>query len=119
MKTFGKFRVLEGKHQEGGVLYRRGEVVDSACDLVKRCNTRVSKKFERVPDDTLMKQEEESLDAERVEKAEENEVSDQFTGMTIAELRDLAADPVNRIDLKGATKKEDILEILRRHVLEV
>ncbi len=118
-----RFRVLDGKHQEGGTLYRRGEVVDSACDLVKRCNTRVSKKFERVPDDTLTKQEEERREAEDQSDGEDqpdgDKVNDQFTGMTVAELRDLASDPVNRIDLKGATKKEDILTILRRHTVEV
>src|SRR5688572_23273053 len=49
--TVGRFRVLVGKHSEGGTIYGKGtpagDIVDSKSDLEK-LNTAAGKKFERI-----------------------------------------------------------------------
>lgn len=46
-----KFRLLAGKHSEGGRLWVRGDVFESKSDLLK-LNTPTSRKFEQVSDDS-------------------------------------------------------------------
>lgn len=74
-----RFRVLVGKHHEGGRTYVRGEIVDSATDLSKMNAPGVAPKFERVDDDAsrrdfAARQQEiqrlqEDLDRDRAESA--------------------------------------------------
>ena len=55
-----KFKLLCGLHSEGKnedgspTMYRKGDIVDSASNLLK-CNSPGSIKFEQVSDDTLQK----------------------------------------------------------------
>lgn len=46
-----KYRVARGKHVEGGVMYNRGDILDSRSDL-NRHNHAGAIKFELLPDDT-------------------------------------------------------------------
>src|SRR5262245_42846317 len=124
MRSIMKFRVLRGKHSEGGRTYSVGEVVDSASDLSKHNNPTGSQKFERIQAED---------DVQRLRRQAPNEIevsppappapsfeqqmgvseeqNDDFTDMTKSQLVQYAE--LNQIDLAGATTKSDILANIR------
>jgi len=104
-----KFKVLRGRHTEGGVMYQAGEVVDSSSDLNKH-NSPGSRKFEQLsgevadaPSASLPESSEDDEDPE--------EGSDELDGMTVAQLKTFAAE--EEIDLSGVSRKSDILSAIR------
>ncbi len=90
-----KYRLLAGKHNEGGVTYSPGQVFLSSKDVLKF--NRGAKKFALVSalDDTPV-----------IVPSTPQEVSDAFTDYTIEELRIIAED--EEIDLTGLTTKAEI-----------
>ena len=115
-------------------IYVKGDVVETDRDLTKTFNRPGVKKFARVSDDQPVKCSRPDSgrishkDAEVVEppsiepmvnisvlSPQTSEIEDAFTGLTVKELRDLAAE---KIDLGKAKKKSEILEILRKQVGE-
>lgn len=138
-----KYRVLRGSHQimtneipEGGGVphvsvetYRAGDVfeVPGGKDYDNRMRHVRFKRLLRVPDDTpvsispLPEPPEDDLPEDslpdapehRVEGLLANQLLDATQGMTIPDLKELAAD--NGIDLGGLTKKDDILRCLQNH----
>lgn len=128
-----KFRLLVGKHsqKEDGVLvtYKPNDVFECTTDLVERFNTPSSRKFEYVEDDPRtspgrvayphLEKEKGPERAERPAPAPSAPVAPKappFGGknldaMSPEQLKALAAE--EEIDLRGATKKEDMLKILR------
>ena len=131
----GKFRLLAGKHAEGGRIFTRGQIVYSTFNLEKLNGDGQAKKFERVEDDvkshkgraidpaTAEKEEEEKLEAKRkvadaeiesqtVEGRESDDGEEFFSRedleqMTNSELTELAKS--EQIDLGGANVKRDII----------
>jgi hypothetical protein len=122
----GKFRVLEGKHTEDGVIYEKGGIVDSRLDLAKRHNHPNSRKFERVPPDTAVQaapgrpitepkplpQVAKDVLRQQTETAPEPSQGDAFDGLNLSELQDLA----RNAGISPRGKKVDLLERLRGHV---
>lgn len=73
-----------------------GDIIESTIDLERRCNQGTSRKFERVRAGDLTSQPPPAYPLEK---------------MTVAQLMSVAED--EEIDLKGASKKEDIIKLLR------
>jgi len=119
-----KFRVLQGKYHSyvrgtdsrdiTVVTTKRGEVVESTIDLVKRYNRPQSRMFERLPDDAPMTTE--SAPGILQETEADAPTTDVFEGLTVAELRELAGQ--NGIDLSNASRKADILKAIRSQIEE-
>lgn len=99
---FGPFRLLAGRHHEGGITYNRGDVFKSASDLLK--HNRGHRKFELLAETPQVQQ-------TAPTSTLTSEPTDELSGRTVAELRAMAEE--DEIDLGGATKKEDILRIIR------
>lgn len=134
-----KFQVLHGTHYcfthkgKQPLKHTKGDVIESDADLALHHNRPGSKRFSRVDNDTptrcssLITPEEvvvpvkapepspvEPLrsDEDFVDPVEEaTDPQDQFTGLTVAELKAIAQD--EEIDLGDATRKADILNVLR------
>lgn len=96
-----RFRVLTGKHREGGRTYKTGEVVDSKSDLLKL--NRGSRKFDRVT--------KEDDEAAEKAKAEAPSTLDELEKMTKAELESFAAD--GGIDISGIRTKDQLIIAIR------
>ena len=120
-----KFRVLQGKYHSyvrgtdsrdiTVVTTKRGEVVESTIDLVKRYNRPQSRMFERLPDDAPMTPESAPGILQETEAADAP-TTDVFEGLTVAELHELAGQ--NGIDLGNASRKADILKAIRSQIEE-
>lgn len=99
------FKLLNGLHDQGdGKVYRRGDVVNSKQDLEKRFGPA---KFQRVADPAQVKEEEPVASAPV-------SVQDEFSDMTVAELKQFAAS--EEIDLGSASRKDEILAVIREVV---
>ena len=96
-----RFKVLTGKHHEGGRTYKTGEIVDSKSDLLKL--NRGSRKFERVT-----KEDDEAL---AKKKAEAPSTLDELEKMTKADLEAFAAD--GGIDISGLKTKDQLIIAIR------
>lgn len=114
-----KFRVVHGRHHEGGRTYKQGEIVDSKTDL-SRLNAPNAIKFEKVAESipvtpvSIPQEETETVEEapmQELEVEEEVSVEDDFETMKVAELKQLAE--AEEIDLDGATRKADIIERIR------
>ena len=92
-KIFGRFKVLRGCHSEGGKIYKKGDIVESATDLLKH-NDPKEPRFASV-DDVV---ETASADAEKHEGLAE---------MTFAELKTYAEE--GEIDITGLTTKDQLI----------
>jgi len=135
-----KYKVLRGSHQvmsskvpdDGGVpaitvvSYRAGDVfeVPDGGDYDKRLARMRIKRFVKVPNDTPVKNSlpldleevtaRQPAEAEpRVESLLVNQFLGATQGMTISDLKELAAD--NGVDLTGAVKRSDIIARLQAH----
>ena len=104
----GKHQVFVGEHKDRTIHYLPGDVIETENDNLLRFNKPGSIKFELVPNDTPTKEEEA---ASQQDDSEE----DAFAGMTVSQLVGLAEQ--DEVDLQGATKKADILAILRSHTV--
>ena len=104
------FRILEGLHSEGGKLYASrkaqknatlehhdGDIIHTNNDLTKH-NFQHSKKFEVYSENV------------ETEMVVDDDGDPKFDQMTIADLKAFAKE--NEIDLDGASKKDEILEII-------
>ncbi len=100
-----RFKVLVGRHAEGGEVYSAGDVVDSATDL-NLMNSPGSVKFEQLHGDEPI---EEAIVADVAETAESK--PDAYNTMSVSELREYAAE--EEIDLEGIRLKADIIEAIR------
>ena len=98
-KTVGRFRVVQGSHHEGGKHYKKGDVVESASDLLKH-NSYGSTKFVSV-DDVVVNSPEPETDDDN---------SAAFEEMSMTELRQWAEE--GDINLEGCTTKKQIVERL-------
>jgi hypothetical protein len=96
-----RYKVLRGTFCHGKVRYKRGSIVESAADLLKYNCGPMSQKFELV-----------GATAEEV-IAKPN--ATEFTDYTVEELKLIADD--EEVDIKGLTKKADIIEALQRAML--
>lgn len=83
---FGKFKLLQGVHREGGVTYEKGDIIPSVTNLAKH-NTVGAMKF--MPADNI-------VPTVEVESADDD---DDYKEMTVAELRSFADE--GDIDLEG------------------
>jgi len=118
------FRVVRGLHIEGRdengkpIVYRKGDVVDSASDLTK-FNSPNSTKFERVQEqeiDALQRDKNSPVHQAALEGAAELApdiagLRDTLGEMTIAELRKLAED--EEIELSSTMNKTEIITAIR------
>lgn len=97
------FKILGGSLDVGdGEIYQRGDIVHSEQELDKRFGAR---KFQRLdPTSNFVSSPEVTV--------AENASADDLEDMTVAELKRFAAD--EEIDLNSATRKEDILAVLRK-----
>lgn len=112
-----------GKPERASRVYNQGDVVPSETDLVKKLG---ASKFQLI--DSGKKSRKEQALAEqgaknraRSEQGTEDdsraeEVTDTFDDMTVAELKDYAAE--NEIDLEGAHLKADIVKKIRESEAE-
>ena len=114
-----KFKNLFGNYQapsEGGdppkapLVYPPGSVFESDVDLTRHNRAGV-KIFERMPDDADIRIAE-PRDANELDNPTPVDPQDVFSGMTVPELREEAANA--GIDLGKNTKKADIQAILRK-----
>lgn len=99
---FGKFQILHGTHTEWGKTYKRGQIIESMSDL-DRFNKPGARKFRRL----------DALPEPITDVPVNNKPTDTYDEMTIDELRAWAEG--EEIDLGGATKKADIIKVLRQH----
>jgi hypothetical protein len=83
----GAFKVLRGKHIEGGMVYETGEVVESKTDLFSLDRKKFGRVAKRRKAAELAPEEEEDLDEETT-AAEEPDLST----MTVSELKAFATD---------------------------
>ena len=95
-KIFGQFRLLRGMHQEGGKIYRAGDIIDSASDLLKHNTSWGKKKYASV-DDVV----------ELGELDQDAESQDFYTEMSVAELQSIAEE--GEISLDGCKTKKEII----------
>ena len=95
------FKVLSGNFNQGdGKIYNRGDLVKTEQELDKRFGPR---KFQRL-----------EVPEGYVPAPETSILQDEFTGMTVAELRQFAED--EEIDLGHAVRKETLLSVIRKAV---
>lgn len=113
-KALLRFKLLAGGHigvdprTKKERVYRAGEIVESETDLAERFNSRIPgspRKFERIFNDT-------AYGSEQAKK--EDEFLSTLDSMNLKELLKVAEE--EEIDLKGATKREDILKIIKASV---
>jgi hypothetical protein len=96
------FKILGGSLNIGdGKIYQRGDVVQSEKELDKRFGARKFQRLDVPP----------GFQATAVAPAEKE---DEFSGMTLAELKKFAED--EEIDLGSATRKEDVLAAIHKAV---
>lgn len=135
------FRLLEGRHNQGGVTYKKGDKFYSNYDLRKLNGPGASKKFELIskpkasqpvaaplsqaqairpklvqpqvvePVEEVEPEEEMEPVEEAEEAAPESEEEDDLESLTVEELKDLAE--AEEIDLNGARLKADIIAAIR------
>jgi len=97
---FGRFKLLQGVHSEGGKTYTQGDIIDSASDLCKH-NSQGSRKF-MAADDVVQ--------TETSEDADE----DGFSEMSMEELRAYAEE--GEVSLEGCgNSKAKIIARLRQN----
>ena len=109
--TLRKFRVVRGKHHEGGVTYSantKKNIVESISDLNKYNFGPSSIKFVEIKDGDPQEV------VATAEPSPQEDSSDDFANYTVDELKSYAED--NEIDLDGATKKADILAAIELHL---
>lgn len=92
-----KYQVLAGQHREGGKTYNKGDVVDSKTNLLRLNADGLDPKFRRVEEDGNVAVANDGLDE-----------------MTVDDLKAFAAE--EEIDLGKATRKEDIVSAIRKHI---
>ena len=98
-----KFKVLRGKHNEGGVTYKKGEIVDSATDLTKFNFPPLSVKFEPVL-------EEASTPVAVGTKEPEKYTEEELKTLSRTELLEIAEDL--ELDMQGYQKKNDLISLI-------
>lgn len=96
----GKYKVLRGRHAEYGRVYDIGDIVDSRSDL-DVLNSLNSQKFEYIGPGTYSK----------TSSTESEAGQDSLDSMTVAQLKELAEG--EEIDLDGATRRDEILTIIK------
>lgn len=123
-----KFRLLAGCHSEAdptqvypnpnnvnelprSILYRAGEndIIETDKDLVAMFNSRISKKFERLPNDYVEQRRDFSSPTPASEQMEhrENWNAESLSTFNVKELKALAKE--ESISIGNAEKKEDII----------
>jgi hypothetical protein len=96
------FKLIAGMHDQGdGRVYKRGDVITSEKELDR---IHGANRFLRLADSSVPV----------LPSAPSQEVDDEFSGMTVAELKKFAEE--EEIDLEGATRKEEILSAIRKAV---
>ena len=88
-----RFVLVEGRHNEGGRTYKRGDIIETDNDLTKH-NRADSIKFQAVGETVKPQTQELQLEL-----------------MTVAQLKEYAAS--REIDLSDVTKRAEILEIIK------
>lgn len=83
---FGKFKLLQGVHREGGKTYEKGDIIPSVTDLAKH-NTVGAMKF--MPADNIVP----------TAEVEADDDDEDFKEMSVAELRSFAEE--GDVDLEG------------------
>lgn len=118
----GKYKVLSGKHNEGGVTYFKGEIVNSKSDLEEH-NSPGSVKFQKVPEDSQVSVVEDEDGNETEEETivgdtgVPNELSELYKeypnvdSMKVPELEELAE--IEEIELSEAKNKEQKLDTIK------
>lgn len=113
-----KYKLLDGRHSESGRVWKRGQVVETAKDLLKH-NRQGLRKFEQVHDDTPA-DEGQLLGSKGGEPGPLHEnpavvpalpVNDTLSSMSLEELQKLAAS--EGINLGKARTQEQILKVIR------
>jgi hypothetical protein len=123
------FRVVRGRHHEGGRTYAKGEVVESKSDLLKH-NSPGAIKFVRLSDNATL-----ITEAEKAKKGavpqdrsvaaspptsepvayadDKGATEEELNSLTFQELKDYAA--AEEIDLTGVRSKQDAIEVIKSH----
>lgn len=133
-----KFRVLKGKHAENKRVYKAGDIVETTIDLEAKFNSSqpsAARKFQRVDDDTeanvgipflagqpTVDQSPVATVSQEITRKTDNKEAlknardylSKIERMTVKELLYHAQE--EKIDLKGAMNKEEILKVLRASV---
>lgn len=91
-----------------GHIYRPGDIIDSPSDLVRKYNSEGSIKFELVDATgrTVISSKRSAANSTSTEQE-----SDGLEGLSITELRAIASE--EEVALDGATRKEDIIRLIR------
>jgi len=102
---FGKFQIVSGKHNEGGVTYFKGEVVNSKSDLNSH-NSAGSMKFKEMPKDAI-------ADVIPVAVEKQVEIEEETIVETSSNLSELYSeypniDSMTLSDLEGVAEIEEI-----------
>lgn len=134
-----RFKLLRGKHSEGGVLYhfKDNPIIESDVDLVEKFNFRNSRKFIRLTDAGPLKtiskgagkptvvvdrDDDDDDNDETASTTSESTASStghvvsatELNSMTKAQLEEFALD--HNIDTEGLTTKKDILDEVRKNL---
>lgn len=108
-----KFRLLPGNggHSVGDVLHTANAVIESNSDLCSKFNTPVSRKFERVPDETPCSPGGSEIKGAEVEVAKRSE-QDEATlrGMGMTELKAIAEQ--EEIDVSKCKNKDEVVRAI-------
>lgn len=112
--TVGRFRVLVGKHSEGGKIYGKGtpngDIVDSKSDLEK-LNTAAGKKFERIGKKRPTPASQVAAKGEEESYEDEGESNDGLEDMTVEELKEVAE--TEEVEYASGSRKADIIAAIR------
>lgn len=109
-----KFRVLAGNHSEGYVdevnrkdplIFHQGEVVNSKSNLVAIHNKPGSIKFEKVPENTPAKYENDKP------RSKSKEIVDNLEELTVRDLKEMASQ--EEIEIDNAMNKVEIINAIR------
>lgn len=96
-----KYRVLRGTYCENGTRYKKGSVVETEKDLLKFNHGPFSQKF--------------ALVNASVEEQIAKPNATEYTDYTVEELKLIADD--EEIDIKGLTKKADIIAAIEKSMM--
>lgn len=112
LPVVGKFKVLRGKHLEGGIIYSPGDVVESKKDLstlgTDKFQPIASKKSRNVnpPED-----EEEDEDEDKEQEVNSSEDDESLGDLTIPQLRNKASS--EGVELRSGMSKAEIIQAIK------
>ncbi len=114
-----KFKLLAGKHVEGGKRYVPGNVIDSKSDLSKFNTPGYAPKFEEVPDSTPASPGQALHTPNAIKEGEKKEPvvappKYKLDGMSVKQLQDVA--DAEEVDVKGLKTPVEMIAKLKKEL---